>query len=101
MFRPLIPYMRWELVPEEPNDYSAHFLRGAIAARYRDWWVFHQHFGKQNIYRHPLVQYKCIDGILMVVGLSMGAELLEALEPPNELILNGILVKFREVRKVV
>ncbi|MDZ7318868.1 MAG: CRISPR-associated endonuclease Cas6 [candidate division KSB1 bacterium] len=100
MVKPIIPYLRWELIPESPGDYKAHHLRGAMAGLYRDWWVFHQHFGRQYLYRHPLVQYKSLNGVLMVVGLGIGAELLAALEPPPALQLGRALVKFREIRKI-
>lgn len=100
MVTPIIPYLRWELIPETPGHFHAHQVRGAIASLYRDWSIMHQHHGRQFLYQHPLVQYKVIDGIPMVVGLGIGAELLAALEPPHELVLNHVPVAFKDIRCV-
>jgi hypothetical protein len=100
MITPIIPYFRWELIPESPGLFHAHHLRGAIATLYRDWSIMHQHLGRQFLYQHPLVQYKVINDIPMVVGLGIGAELLAALEPPRQLVLNRAPVEFKEVRLV-
>jgi hypothetical protein len=100
MVTPIIPYLRWELIPETPGHFQAHQVRGAIATLYRDWSIMHQHLGQQFLYQHPLVQYKVIEGLPMVVGLGIGAELLAALEPPHELILGRMPVNFKEVRLV-
>ncbi|MDZ7267110.1 MAG: CRISPR-associated endonuclease Cas6 [candidate division KSB1 bacterium] len=100
MVAPVIPYLRWELLPAAPGPFQAHQLRGAIANLYREWSIMHQHHGRQYLYRHPLVQYKVIDGLPMVVGLGVGAELLAALDPPRRLLLGTRMVEFSEVRLV-
>jgi hypothetical protein len=100
MITPIVPYLRWELIPTTPGHFQAHHVRGAIADRYREWSIMHQHFGNQYLYHHPLVQYKVIDETPMVVGLGIGAELLAALKPPGELVLNGTLVPFDQARIV-
>ncbi|MCK6562402.1 hypothetical protein HUU39_12185 [candidate division KSB1 bacterium] len=100
MITPIIPYLRWELLPETPGRFQAHQVRGAIASLYRDWSIMHQHLGRQYLYQHPLVQYKVINGIPMAVGLGVGAELLAALEPPRRLVLNHAPVEFKDVRVI-
>jgi hypothetical protein len=100
MVTPIIPYLRWEFIPEMPGHYQAHHLRGAIASLYREWSILHQHSGRQFFYQHPLVQYKVLNDVPMVVGLGIGAELLAALEPPVELQLSRDLVRFSDVRRV-
>lgn len=98
MLTPIIPYTRWELVPQTSGNYQGHQLRGAMANLYREWFIMHQHVGKQYLYQHPLVQYKVICGIPMVTGIGIGAELLAALEPPAELTLGHSQVRFEDVR---
>ncbi len=100
MVTPLIPYLRWELIPATPGRFLAHHVRGAIASLHRDWSIMHQHLGRQYLYQHPLVQYKVIDNIPMVAGLGVGAELLAALEPPRRLVLNHAPVEFKDVRVI-
>lgn len=100
MLTPIIPYLRWELLPETPGRFHAHHVRGAIAGLYRDWSIMHQHLGRQYLYQHPLVQYKVINNVPMAVGLGVGAELLAALEPPRQLVLNHEPVEFQDVRVI-
>ncbi len=49
-------------------------LRGFIARRFSEIVVLHQHNGQKNIYSYPWVQYKVIDGVLMIIGISEGVE---------------------------
>jgi len=100
MITPIIPYMRWELIPAQPGHFQTHHLRGALAGLYREWSIMHQHLGRQYLYQHPLVQYKVIEGIPMVVGLGVGAELLAALQPPRRLVLNHVPVEFRDCHQI-
>jgi hypothetical protein len=100
MLTPIIPYLRWELIPSQPGPYQGYQLRGAVGNLFRDWSIMHQHLGRQYLYQHPLVQYKVIEGIPMVVGLGLGAELLAALEPPRQLMMNHTLVEFKDIRLV-
>ena len=97
MLTPIIPYLRWELVPAQATYFQAYQLRGAIGNLFRDWSLMHQHLGRQYLYQHPLVQYKILAGIPMVVGLGLGAELLAALEPPRQLMMNHERVEFKNV----
>ncbi len=100
MLTPIIPYLRWEMLPKQPGNFQPYQLRGAIGNLFRDWSIMHQHLGRQYLYQHPLVQYKIIEGIPMVVGLGLGAELLAALEPPRHLMMNHTRVEFEDVRLV-
>lgn len=86
------------MIPRNTGSYKAHRLRGAIADLYREWPILHQHVGDKYAYRHPLVQYKVLDGVLMVAALGLGAEVLAGLQPPTELSLNHSLVEIAQVR---
>ncbi|WP_449244101.1 CRISPR-associated endonuclease Cas6 [Desulfobacca acetoxidans] len=53
---------------------QAKDLRGAIAGRYKENDLFHQHSAEGRfIYRYPLIQYKIIQGDGIIVGLGQGA----------------------------
>jgi hypothetical protein len=53
---------------------QAKDLRGAIAGRFTENDLFHQHSAAGKfIYRYPLIQYKIIQGNAIVVGLGRGA----------------------------
>jgi hypothetical protein len=60
---------------------DAHKLRGFFGRIFRDHSpLLHNHMESgELIYRYPLVQYKVMDGIPMLMGLNEGADLLERL----------------------
>jgi hypothetical protein len=53
---------------------QAKDLRGVMAALFPDNVLFHHHGrGDSLLYRYPLVQYKIIDGLAMILGIGPGA----------------------------
>jgi hypothetical protein len=65
-------------------------LRGAIAARFPDDPLFHQHAGGSLLYRTPRIQYRCDQSGPVLVGLEEGARrLLEVEWPGMELRLDN------------
>ena len=75
------------------NDHEAIQLRGFFGERYRNRPEFHHHGQAGLIYRHPLIQYKTIGGVGRVSGLGAGSFLLQAVDPPRSLALNGEAVE--------
>lgn len=67
-------------------------FRGFIARKFPDFLLLHQHNGKNLIYLYPWVQYKVINGLLMIVGIS------EGLEPLKEIYLNLEYVELEKNR---
>ena len=51
------------------------------------------------MYRHPLIQYKIIGGVARIMGLTAGSFLLQAVDPPDTLSLNGKLVEVIEAQR--
>jgi hypothetical protein len=66
---------------------DASKLRGFFATRFSEYALLHQHNADRLIYGYPLVQYKMIDGVPMVVGVNEGAE-----------VLKEVYDKFDEIR---
>jgi hypothetical protein len=66
--------LAWAMPYEGPP--APHLLRGAIAARFADNPLFHQHVGDQFVYRYPRVQYRWDRGCGVVVGFGDGVEAL-------------------------
>jgi len=58
------------------NESSA-LLRGFFATKFNEYTLLHQHNIDKLVYKYPLVQYKIIDGIPMVVGINEGANVLK------------------------
>jgi len=57
---------------------AAHHLRGYFGNLFREHSpLLHNHYADGSLrYRYPLVQYKVVDGVPMLVGLGEGAQLL-------------------------
>lgn len=51
-------------------------LRGFFATEFNNYILLHQHDGDKLIYKYPLVQYKIIDYIPVVLGIKDGVEVL-------------------------
>lgn len=53
----------------------AEKFRGYIAGKYIDNNILHNHDNDKFIYRYPLVQYKVIDGMPILIGINEGADI--------------------------
>ncbi len=67
----------WLKCSEQLENNAGKALRGFFGNLYRNRHEFHQHDGRELIYRHPLIQYKIIDGMALITGLQEGAYLLK------------------------
>jgi hypothetical protein len=59
---------------------APHLLRGAIAGRFPDKPLFHQHGGERVVYRYPQVQYRWDREGPILLGLGEAARFLVAIE---------------------
>ena len=60
------------------NNRDAEKLRGFFSNMYKEEDLFHNHDeGDKFFYRFPKIQYKIIDGMLSVVGIDEGADLIK------------------------
>jgi hypothetical protein len=59
---------------------SPDLLRGAVAGRFPDNPLFHQHDGERVVYRYPQVQYRWDRDGPVLLGLGEGARFLSAVE---------------------
>jgi hypothetical protein len=62
---------------------APHRLRGAIAARFPEDPLFHQHIGDRFLYRMPRIQYRWDENGPALVGLAEGARRLLEVEWPG------------------
>ncbi|OGG55605.1 MAG: hypothetical protein A3F84_29335 [Candidatus Handelsmanbacteria bacterium RIFCSPLOWO2_12_FULL_64_10] len=81
------------------QDHEATQLRGFFGGRYRNRPEFHHHGQAGLIYRHPLVQYKTIGGVGRVAGIGAGSFLLQAVDSPRTLTLNGETVEVLDTHR--
>ena len=57
---------------------DAEKLRGYFANLYEEQTLFHNHYDNgESIYRMPLIQYKVIEGDLVILGFNKGADLIK------------------------
>ena len=66
-------------------------LRGYFGRHFEEYVLLHQHKGdNKHVYRYPMVQYKILDGKSTVLGIDMGAEVLnEIYKRVNVIEMNG------------
>jgi len=65
------------LVPDRKVGTNASKLRGFFATRFNEYTLLHQHNCDKVIYMYPLVQYKILKGIPLVIGINEGVEVLQ------------------------
>ncbi len=56
---------------------QAHKLRGFFATKFNEYVLLHQHQGGRFIYSYPLIQYKIIDKIPILIGINEGIDVLK------------------------
>lgn len=73
-------------------------LRGYFGCRFEEYVLLHQHKGDDEyIYRYPLVQYKILNGKSTVLGIGIGAEILNNIHKEvNVIDMNGDKYKIYE-----
>jgi hypothetical protein len=71
--------------PVEMSRIQGKGIRGAIAGRFLEERLLHQHREDGSVeYRYPLVQYKRLGNEFLIVGLGCGAELVAGLSMVQE-----------------
>ncbi len=57
-------------------------VRGYIGNTYKDYPILHNHYANDKfLYSYPFVQYKIINGQIVIVGIDEGAELIKQIAP--------------------
>ncbi|NBG87367.1 CRISPR-associated endonuclease Cas6 [Isachenkonia alkalipeptolytica] len=75
---------------KELNPRMAEKLRGYFAEQYREEEIFHNHKDEKFMFRYPLVQYKVVKEIPMIIGINEGAKRVQSLGMvTDELVLEG------------
>lgn len=74
---------------DRPIMEDANKLKGFIADHFREYPIFHNHYGNRHMFTDSRVQYKIIDNIGYVLGIEEGAEAIKMLSEFNELHLGN------------
>lgn len=94
------------LASTRPIEGTSAQLRGFFATKFNEYSLLHQHNADKFVYSYPLVQYKIIEDMPMVIGINEGAEVLKYVydkyddiklgEEVYEIVEKGISVKNQE-----
>ena len=67
-----------KIITDRPVSETPFYLRGYFGNKFRDKSIFHHHLDDAGlIYLYPRIQYKIIEGVPLIIGLSEGAKILE------------------------
>jgi hypothetical protein len=72
------------LVTDKPVLEPASMLRGYIGSRFTERILLHNHQEHGYTYGYPLVQYKLMEGIPVIIGIEAGADTLMEILPEIE-----------------
>ena len=62
-------------------------VRGFIGNTYKDYPILHNHYANDKfLYSYPYVQYKIINGNIVIVGIDEGADLLKKIAPELDVL---------------
>jgi len=66
----------------ESVEGKAEWFRGFFAEHFRKYTLLHHHLEDNRLrYAFPLIQYKVMDGIPLIIGINEGAEILQKIYP--------------------
>lgn len=70
-----------EMTFESKEDFrgDANQIRGFFASKFNESDQLHNHNTDRFLYRYPLVQYKVLDSVPLIVGINEGAEILKGI----------------------
>ncbi len=84
---------------DEAIEENAAKLRGFFATEFNNYVLLHQHNGNRFIYKYPLVQYKMIDNLPLILSAKEGVNVLENIYNKYQSIrLNSHIYEIMEKR---
>lgn len=78
---------------DRPIIENANKLKGFIASQFRDYPIFHNHYGGRSMLTDSRIQYKIIDGVGYILGIEEGAESIKMLSDIDELHIGNNIYK--------
>lgn len=68
---------------------SASQLRGFFATKFNEYVLLHHHEADKFVYRYPLIQYKIINKIPVVIGINEGTDVLKEIYDKSDSLKIG------------
>lgn len=85
------------MTSDETIEENAAKLRGFFATEFNNHILLHQHKGNKFIYQYPLVQYKIINNVPIVLSIKEGVDVLKNIyNKYNSIKLNGYVYEIIE-----
>jgi len=82
---------------DKPIKEDANKLKGYIANQFRDYPIFHNHYGNRCLFTDSRIQYKIINGNGYVLGIKEGTEMIKLLSDIKELHLGNSIYSVRPI----
>lgn len=81
------------LYTDKPIMEDANKLKGYITKQFREYSIFHNHYGNRCIFTDVRIQFKIIDGIGYILGIGEGAKMIKMVSKIDELHLGNSIYK--------
>lgn len=81
---------------DKPIMEPAYKLRGYIADQFREYPMFHNHYGNRCMFADTRIQYKVIDRVGYVLGIGEGAKYIKMIDKIKELHLENSIYKIND-----
>ncbi len=82
---------------DKPIMEDANKMKGFIANKYREYPIFHNHYGSRYLFVDSRVHYMVINHIGYILGIEEGAEAIKMLSAFNELRLGNSIYRVKPV----
>ena len=82
---------------DRPITEDANKLKGYVANQFREYSIFHNHYGNRCLFTDSKVHYMIINGVGYILGIKEGAEAIKMLSNFKELHLGNSIYTVRPI----
>ena len=81
------------------KNINARHVRGFFGNEFKEYNILHNHYNDKYLFNYPKVQYKVIDGVIIILGINEGSDILKKIS--SELSYIYLDEKYEIVEKII
>lgn len=78
---------------------NARHIRGFFGNEFKEYNILHNHYNDKYLFNYPKVQYKVIDGVIIILGINEGGDILKKIS--SEMTYIYLDKKYEIVEKII